>query len=107
MNWLVIYDNENDRLVTPISRPWSFGWGKSTAGGYVLFCWDNFFAAFTHSMESKYLAYNEAIQMCNEIDELGFVPNYSGSFNVKSRDRSQPPVGSMMVKERFLRHSEK
>ena len=38
MNWLVIYDIENERLVTPVSRPWSFGWGKSTAGGYVLFC---------------------------------------------------------------------
>ncbi|KPL22495.1 MAG: hypothetical protein AMS23_07835, partial [Bacteroides sp. SM1_62] len=107
LNWLVIYDNENDRLISPVSRPWSFGWGKGTPGGYVLFCWDNFFAAFMHSVESKELAFNEAIQMCNEIDELGFVPNYSGSFNVKSRDRSQPPVGSMMVREIYLRHPEK
>jgi neutral trehalase len=107
LNWLVIYDNENDRLISPVSRPWSFGWGKGTPGGYVLFCWDNFFAAFMHSVESKNLAFNEAIQMCNETDELGFVPNYSGSFNVKSRDRSQPPVGSMMVREIYLRHPEK
>ena len=107
MNWHVIYDNENDRLVTPVARTWSYGWGKGTPGGYILFCWDNFFAAFMHSVASKHLAFNEAIQLCNEIDELGFVPNFSGSFKVKSRDRSQPPVGSMMVKEIYLRHPEK
>ncbi|MFO7933472.1 MAG: trehalase family glycosidase [Bacteroidales bacterium] len=107
LNWMVIYDSENDRLVTPVSRPWAYGWGEGSPGGYVLFCWDNFFASFMHSVESRYLAFNEAIQMCREVDDLGFVPNFSASFDLKSRDRSQPPVGSMMVREIYLRYPEK
>ena len=107
MNWLVVYDPEKNRAVTPVSRPWSYGWGRGKPGGYVLFCWDNFFAAFMHSMESKELAFNEAIQMCREVDDLGFVPNFSSLNNLKSRDRSQPPVGSMMVREIYRRYPEK
>ncbi len=107
LNWMVIYDNENNRLVSPVARPWAFGWGKGTPGGFILFCWDNFFAAFMHAIESRELAFNEAIVMCNEIDDLGFVPNFSASFDLKSRDRSQPPVGGMMVREIYLRHPEK
>ncbi len=107
LNWLVVYDPEKKRAVTPVSRPWSYGWGKGKAGGYVLFCWDNFFAAFMHSFHSRELAFNEAIQMCREIDDLGFVPNFSAPGNLKSRDRSQPPVGSMMVLEIYRQYPEK
>lgn len=107
VNWLVVYDPEKDRLVTPVARTWAYGWGNGNPGGYVLFCWDNFFAAWMHSIESKALAYNEAIQMCNHIDELGFVPNYAGPGGIMSRDRSQPPVGSMCVKKIYQRHPEK
>jgi len=97
INWLVVYDHKKSRAVTPVSRPWSYGWGGNEPGGFVLFCWDNFFVSYMHAINSKELAFNEAIQMCNEIDDLGFVPNFSGPNDLKSRDRSQPPVGSMMV----------
>ncbi len=107
LNWGVVYDPVKDRAITPVARTWAYGWGKGEPGGYVLFCWDNFFAAWMHSIESKELAYNEAIQMCNFIDELGFVPNYAGPNNVTSRDRSQPPVGSMCIKKIYQRHPEK
>lgn len=107
LNWQVVHDHVKNRAVTPVSRPWSYGWGKGQEGGYVLFCWDNFFAAYMHSIESKQLAFNEAIQMCNEIDDCGFVPNYSASFDIKSRDRSQPPVGSMMVLEIYKKYPER
>ncbi len=107
LNWMVIYDDEHHRLVSPVARPWAYGWGNGEPGGYILFCWDNFFAAFLHSLESRELAFNEAIQMCREIDELGFVPNFSASNHLKSRDRSQPPVGGLMVREIFLRYPEK
>lgn len=107
LNWLVVYDPEKNRAVTPVSRPWAYGWGDGLEGGYVQFCWDNFFAAFMHSLHSQELAFNEAIQMCRLIDELGFVPNFSAPRNLKSRDRSQPPVGSMMVLEIYNRFPEK
>ena len=107
VNWLMVYDPEKNRAVTPVSRPWSYGWGNGQPGGYVLFCWDNFFAAFLHSVNSKELAFNEAIQMCREIDELGFVPNFSAPHGLKSQDRSQPPVGSMMVLQIYKKYPEK
>lgn len=107
LNWLVVHDHVKNRAITPVSRPWSYGWGNRLEGGYVLFCWDNFFAAYMYSIESKQLAFNEAIQMCNEIDDCGFVPNYSGPFDIKSRDRSQPPVGSMMVLEIYKKYPER
>ncbi len=81
--------------------------GGKEAGGYVLFCWDTFFVAYMHSLSSKALAFNEAIQMCREIDDLGFVPNYSSLNDLKSRDRSQPSVGSMMVWEIYRKYPEK
>ncbi len=107
INWTVVYDPDNNRAVIPVSRPWSYGWGNGKPGGGVQFCWDNFFVAYMQAMESRDLAYNEAIQMCNYIDEIGFVPNYAGPGGIASRDRSQPPVGSMMIKEIYKMHPEK
>jgi len=107
INWTVVYDPVNMRPVNPVSRPWSYGWGKGEPGGWVQFCWDNFFVAYMQAIESKELAYNEAIQMCNYVDEMGFVPNYAGPGGVASRDRSQPPVGSMMIREIYKMHPER
>ncbi|MDZ7723612.1 MAG: trehalase family glycosidase [candidate division KSB1 bacterium] len=106
MNWLVVYDPEKDRAVTPVARPWAYGWGGREPGGYILFCWDNFFASYMHAIESKELAYNEAVQMCREIKKLGFVPNFAAPGGLKSRDRSQPPVGSLMVMGVYNRYGE-
>lgn len=107
VNWTSVYDPDKDRMVTPVSRRWAYGYGKGQPGGFVLFCWDNLFAAYMHSLESKDLAFNEAIEMCSEVDELGFIPNGAGPRGWKSRDRSQPPVGSMMVKAIYERWPEK
>jgi putative isomerase len=107
INWLPVYDPELDRIVTPVSRNWAYGWGKGEPGGFVLFCWDNFFVSWMHALESKELAYNEAIQMCNLIDQAGFVPNFAGPGGSMSFDRSQPPVGSMVVKKIYQKYQEK
>lgn len=104
INWNVVYDPVQDRAVTPVARTWSYGWGHQKPGGYVQFCWDNFFAAYMHAIESPELACNEVIQLTNLVDELGFVPNFAGPGQVYSRDRSQPPVGSMMVREIYKMH---
>jgi putative isomerase len=107
VNWLPVYDPELDRVITPVSRNWAYGWGKGQPGGFVLFCWDNFFVSWMHALESKALAYNEAIQMCNLIDEAGFVPNFAGPGGSMSYDRSQPPVGSMSIKKIYEKYKEK
>ena len=100
--WDTIYDPNNDRVISPVSRIWSLN-----SGGYVLFCWDNFFAGFMGSLGSKELAYSNLIEILSERTEDGFVPNFAYGTGQKSADRSQPPVGSAMLLETYRRFREK
>lgn len=92
--WNTIFDPQNERTITPVSRRWCEWWG-----GWVLFCWDTYFAATLASIENKELAYANAIAITDDATEGGFIPNGSGANGYKSRDRSQPPVGSMTVRQ--------
>ncbi|MBE5791773.1 MAG: hypothetical protein E7322_06400 [Clostridiales bacterium] len=94
MAWDTIYDAKNDRVISPVSRLWSI-----TSGGYVLFCWDNFFAGFMASLGSKEIAVSNLKEILNERTKEGFVPNFAYGTGQVSADRSQPPVGSAMIKE--------
>lgn len=100
--WDTIYEPRKDRVVTPVSRIWNNIWG-----GYVLFCWDTYFAAWLAMPGYKELAYANAIEITREKTERGFVPNYAGDPDCKSRDRSQPPVGAMTVWALYRRFKEK
>lgn len=100
--WDTIYEPHNDAIFSPVSRIWNRGWG-----GYVLFCWDTFFAAIMIAQENKELAYLNIFGILNEITENGFVPNFGAAYDYKSRDRSQPPVGSMVVFEVYKKYKEK
>ncbi|MBP3324703.1 MAG: hypothetical protein J6M16_11000 [Clostridia bacterium] len=100
--WDTIYDPEHDRICSPVSRIWNVGWG-----GYVLFDWDTYFASIMASVENKELAQLNAIAITNEVTEKGFIPNFGSVFDLKSRDRSQPPVGSFACLEIYKRWPEK
>jgi putative isomerase len=91
--WDTVYDPEKERVISPVSRRWNIGWG-----GYVLFDWDTYFAALMAALDNPDLAYANAIEITREHTEQGFVPNFASVCNIKSRDRSQPPVGSMVVR---------
>lgn len=99
--WDTIYDAANHRIVTPVSRIWN-----CNNGGYALFCWDNYFAAYMAALDNKPLAYANAIEMTREATEHGFVPNCAWGTGFKSRDRSQPPVGSLVVRELYRKYRE-
>jgi len=99
--WNTIYDPGNDRVISPVSRTWS-----APSGGWVLFEWDTYFAAYMLSLDCKELAYANAIAITNEITDKGFVPNNSQP-GIKSLDRSQPPVGAFVVKEIYKKYKEK
>ena len=90
--WDTIYDPFKDRIISPVSRLWSCG-----AGGWVLFDWDTYFAAWMAGVEDKELAYANAVAITSEATETGFIPNFAHPSGFKSRDRSQPPVGAMTV----------
>ncbi|MBR0463130.1 MAG: hypothetical protein IJJ23_01930 [Clostridia bacterium] len=93
--WDTIYDPKHDRVISPVSRLWSIG-----SGGYVLFCWDNFFAAYLAAVSGcRDLAYFNAREVLREGESVGFVPNFAYATGQISADRSQPIVGSAMVRE--------
>jgi hypothetical protein len=101
LSWNVIYEPTKERVITPVSRLWNIGWN-----GWVLFEWDTYFAAYMMSLDNKDLAYVNAIAMTKEITKSGFVPNYASS-NYASDDRSEPPVGALIVKEIYKKYNEK
>ena len=92
LGWDTIYEPEDRRVVSPVSRVWSVNWG-----GYVIFDWDTFFAATMASTGDRDLAYADAIETLRTETQQGFVPNYARSGGWKSSDRSEPPVGSITV----------
>ena len=94
--WDTIYDPNHDRVISPVSRLWSI-----RKGGYVLFCWDNFFAGYLAGSRCPELALSNMIEIVNERTDRGFVPNMSCGNGQKTLDRSQPPVGSRMVLELY------
>ncbi|HEY3328522.1 MAG TPA: trehalase family glycosidase [Capsulimonadaceae bacterium] len=113
--WDTIYEPSRDRVISPVSRTWSV-----REGGWVLFCWDTFFAGLLASIDSKDLAYANAIEIVQQMIwedvptgdgtpplKLGFVPNFSTAYGSASRDRSQPPVGSYVVLELFRKFGDK
>ncbi len=96
--WDTIYEPEKDQVCTPVSRLWNINWG-----GYVLFCWDTYFAAMLAMVDNEDLACANAVAITREMTERGFIPNFAGANDYKSRDRSQPPVGSLAVREIYRR----
>ena len=92
--WNLIYEPKYDRVVSTVGRLWN-----EEYGGYCLFGWDNFFLSYVASLFSKDLAYSNIIDHLHGKTEGGFIPNDNRGNGSKSFDRSQPPVGSIMVKE--------
>ncbi|WP_125487304.1 hypothetical protein [Edaphobacter aggregans] len=92
LGWDTIFEPEKQRVISPVSRVWSVGWG-----GYIIFDWDTFFAATMASIGDRDLAYADAIETLRESTDEGFVPNYARAGGWKSFDRSEPPVGAITV----------
>jgi alpha,alpha-trehalase len=106
--WDNIYDPGIRKVITPVSRIWSSEWFASEDfGGFTLFCWDTYFASMMLAVGNKELAYANAVEITKAITESGFVPNCFYSNNFKSRDRSQPPVGSLAVWTIYKQYQEK
>jgi hypothetical protein len=92
LGWDTIFEPEGHRVVSPVSRVWSVGWGS-----WVIFDWDTFFASTMAGIGDRDLAYADAIETLRGETAEGFVPNYARAGNWKSSDRSEPPVGAITV----------
>lgn len=100
--WNTVYDPKNDRVISPVSRKWSY-WNQ----GHVLYCWDTYFAAYqAAALGYKAIAYANAVAMTKSKTESGFVPNVTKPNGMVSNDRSQPPVGSIAVREIYRKFNE-
>ncbi len=102
MAWDTIYDPANDRVISPVSRIWNV-----SNGGWVLFCWDTYFAAYIASVDNRDLAYANAIEITRHMTDRGFVPNTTNGHGFVTRDRSQPPVGSTVVRELYRKFGDR
>ncbi|MDR2382493.1 MAG: hypothetical protein LBD76_01230 [Prevotellaceae bacterium] len=106
--WDNIYDPSIRKVITPVSRNWNVNWTHNPEfGGFVLFDWDTYFAGMMLSIDNKELAYANVVEITKSITEQGFIPNFYSGNDLKSRDRSQPPVGSLAVWTIYERYREK
>ncbi len=101
LGWNTLYDAENNRVITPVTRGWNEAWQ-----GYVLFEWDTYFAALLFALDNKDLAYSNAIAVTNGINKLGAV-GFTQMPGGRVSDQSQPPVGSAICWMIYEKYKEK
>jgi hypothetical protein len=97
--WNVIYEPLFGRVIAPVSRRWSVD-----RLGYVIFCWDSFFAASMLALDDADLAIACALETFREMIPGDFVSNNVQGSGRRAWDRSQPPVGSLMIRDIHLLH---
>jgi hypothetical protein len=90
--WNLVYEPKHGRVVPTVGRQWN-----EEYGGYALFGWDNFFLAYAASLFDENLAVAGVVEHLAGRTDEGFVPNDHAGNGRKSFDRSQPPVGGLMV----------
>ena len=104
INWCIAWDQLNKRPYTPITRAWIdrymvVGRVDKTVRGPLLGLWDNLFNSILHSIDNKELSESNIIEVLDDstLIDNEFPPNYKISDQLVSGDRSQPPIGSMIL----------
>ena len=100
--WNTVYEPRHERVVPTVGRLWNREYG-----GVALFGWDNFFLGYLASLEGRDLALAGIIEHLRGHTPEGFLPNDNRGNGSKSWDRSQPPVGGIMVREVYRRYPER
>ncbi len=90
--WNVIYEPKHQRVICTVARDWN-----CFRGGYAVFCWDGFFMSWMIGLDQPALGYANAMEMFREMIDESFVANIVQGTGRQSRDRSQPPVGSLAL----------
>ena len=100
--WNTVYEPRHRRVVPTVGRLWNREYG-----GVALFGWDNFFLGYLALLESRDLALAAIVEHLRGHTAEGFLPNDNRGNGSKSWDRSQPPVGGIMVREVYRRFPER
>lgn len=94
MNNSRIYSSDNKMLAISVSR--TFGAGSPNACPY--FCWDSFFSALLACLDDPAMGHQTVRAILSGQTAEGLVPNFlHWNHGEISKDRSQPPVGSMCI----------
>jgi len=94
MNNSRIYSSDNRKVAISVSR--TFGSNSPNACPY--FCWDSFFSGLLASLDNPEVGRQTVRAILSYQSSDGLVPNYAHwNDGGISKDRSQPPVGSMCV----------
>jgi hypothetical protein len=99
LGWNTIYEPEYDRIITTVGRIWN-----EQYGGYCLFGWDNFFLAYMTSLYNRDVGEANFIEHLRSMTYEGFIPNDDRGNGTMSWDHSQPPVGTLMLREIYKRY---
>jgi len=109
--WNYVYVPAELGPMLPVARSWQFTHVDTTNSandpvqfGYVLFDWDNLFASYMAGHLSREVAFTNFIQIVRAKTSNGFVPNYAAG-GLKSVDRTEPPVGAMVLREMYKKYS--
>ncbi len=100
--WNTVFEPRHERVVSTVGRLWNREYG-----GVALFGWDNFFLAYLAGLGSRDLALANVIEHLRGRTAEGFLPNDNRGNGSKSWDRSQPPVGGILVREVLRRFPER
>ena len=72
---------------------------------YVLFGWDNLFAALLLGASNRDAAYSALIQAVRAKAAAGFVSNFEAG-GAKSQDRTEPMVGARVLAELYKKYGD-
>jgi hypothetical protein len=98
MAWNTIFDPGKNRKLHTVNRIWNVN-----RGGYVIFCWDNFFGSLLslYGLNDTALAFSNFKAVLEDFTPEGFPSNNSQGNGRKAYDRSQPPVGGLVALDLF------
>ncbi len=99
--WNTVYEPKRGRITSTVGRLWNEEYGGSS-----FFGWDNFFLAYMAGLSDRDLALANVIEHLQGLTPEGFIPNDNRGNGSKSWDRSQPPVGGVMVREIYKSYPE-
>ena len=104
--WTMVFTPVQLGPFPPVSRDWDFTRtlqdgdeqdpNTPNEWGYVLFGWDNLFAAFLLGASTRDAAYSALIQAVRAKAAAGFVSNFEAG-GQKSQDRTEPLVGARVL----------
>eukprot|EP01084_Bolivina_argentea_P096649 173751_1 len=108
--WNLVYCPEEAGPYNTVNRAWS---SDSNDFAMIIFEWDNIFASYELSLDCLDLAISNLIQVIKSKTTHGFIPNFKWVHGTSqmaltiSEDRSEPPIGAMVLYKMYEKYGNK